>query len=77
MKNKFSAIFSEEKRAFIEENLNTDLNTLVLKLSKKKWDTTAIINQIIGRKISRKKIPSWHKNPEIKYPRKLAMEQYS
>ena len=35
MKNKFSAIFSEEKRAFIEENLNTDLNTLVLKLSKK------------------------------------------
>ena len=77
MKNKFSAIFSEEKRAFIEENLNTDLNTLVLKLSKKKWDTTAIINQIIGRKISRKKIPSWHKNPEIKYPRKLAMEQCS
>ncbi len=41
------------------------------------WDMKAIAQQLVGKQIAKKKLPTWFQNNEILYPVRLSMEQCS
>ena len=41
------------------------------------WDMKAIAQQLVGKQIAKKKLPTWFDNNEVLYPVRLSMEQCS
>lgn len=63
---------------FINENLRTDISSLLLKHPEIEGvDTKIIAEQIQAKLKSKKKLPTWFKTPSIYYPTKLSIEQTS
>ena len=71
-------VFNPEVQAFIQENLYTDITKLILK--KAIFDgisNTELAEQIQGKVVCEKKLPTWFSTPDIYFPKKLAIEQSS
>jgi hypothetical protein len=71
-------VFNPEVQAFIQENLYTDITKLILK--KAVFDgisNTELAEQIQGKVVCEKKLPTWFSTPDIYFPKKLAIEQCS
>jgi 16S rRNA G966 N2-methylase RsmD len=63
---------------FINRQLHSTAADLMLQASKyPEWDMKAIAQQLVGKQIAKKKLPSWFKNETILYPVRLSMEQCS
>mgnify|MGYP006088246899 CR=1 FL=1 len=63
---------------FINRQLYSTAADLMLQASKyPEWDMKAIAQQLVGKQIAKKKLPSWFKNETIIYPVRLSMEQCS
>lgn len=63
---------------FINENLNTDISSLLLKYPQiDAVDTKLIAEQIQAKLKSKQKLPTWFKAAQIYYPNKLNIEQTS
>ena len=63
---------------FINKNLNSKATDLILKSSLyPEWDMKAIVQQLVGKQIAKKKLPTWFQNNEVLYPVRLSMEQCS
>lgn len=63
---------------FINNNLNSDISSLLLKgTAFDTVDTKEIIEQIEAKKKSENKLPTWFNTPNIYYPNKLNIEQTS
>ncbi|MDG2194031.1 MAG: class I SAM-dependent methyltransferase [Polaribacter sp.] len=72
------AILHKNIQEFISNNLKTDLTTLILKGSP--FDTVSIqelATQIVSKKKSSKKLPTWFSTKNIYYPPTLNIEQSS
>ena len=41
------------------------------------WDMKAIAQQLVGKQIAQKKLPTWFKNTDVLFPVRLSMEQCS
>ena len=68
----------KETLDFINKNLDSDVNKLLLNASKyPSLDIPFIVNQIISRKAIKTKLPSWSQCPEIIIPSKISTEQCS
>lgn len=71
-------LLNERVRRFIQENEQTDPFSLSLKYKEVEGvDISLIIDQVKGKSVAKKKIPSWYANDQIVYPPKLSMEQCS
>ncbi|SEB47995.1 hypothetical protein SAMN04489761_0958 [Tenacibaculum sp. MAR_2009_124] len=71
-------LLSTEVQNFIDNNINTDINRLLFKGSPFEGITVQeLANQIISKKKSEKKLPSWFETVAIFYPPKLSIEQTS
>jgi 16S rRNA G966 N2-methylase RsmD len=71
-------LLHREIQEFINRQLHSTAADLMLKASKyPKWDMKAIAQQLVGKQIAQKKLPSWFKNENILYPIRLSMEQCS
>lgn len=69
---------SEKTLHFIREHESDDIRSLALQAGKyPDIDVTFAINQIAGRQSAAGKIPSWHAQQGILYPRHLSLEQCS
>ena len=63
---------------FINNNINSNPADLMLKASLyPEWDMKAIAQQLVGKQIAKKKLPTWFQNNEVLYPVRLSMEQCS
>ena len=63
---------------FINKNLNSKASDLILKSTLyPEWDMKAIAQQLVGKQIAKKKLPTWFDNNEVLYPVRLSMEQCS
>ena len=63
---------------FINNQINSSASDLMLKASSyPEWDMKAIVQQLVGKQIAKKKLPTWFKNNELLYPIRLSMEQCS
>lgn len=63
---------------FINENLNTDISSLLLKHSEIEGvDSKLVAEQIQAKLKAKKKLPTWFNTPNIYYPNKLNIEQTS
>ena len=63
---------------FINKNINSNASDLILKASLyPEWDMKAIAQQLVGKQIAKKKLPTWFQNNEVLYPVRLSMEQCS
>jgi len=63
---------------FINNNLNSDLSSLLLKgTTFRTVYTKEIVEQIEAKKKSESKLPTWFNTPNIYYPNKLNLEQTS
>ncbi|PIE48630.1 MAG: SAM-dependent methyltransferase [Flavobacteriales bacterium] len=72
------AVLQIEIQEFINRNLDTNLNALILKGSPFKSVTTQqIARQIEGKKKAKDKLPSWFAARNIYYPQKINLEQCS
>ena len=68
----------KEIQDFINRQLHSTAADLILHASKyPEWDMKAIAQQLVGKQIAKKKLPSWFKNEAILYPVRLSMEQCS
>ncbi|MCF7560133.1 class I SAM-dependent methyltransferase [Sabulilitoribacter multivorans] len=71
-------ILNTEIQEFINDNLNTDISSLLLKgTSFLEVSTKDIIEQIEAKKRCEKKLPTWFNTKNIYYPNKLNIEQTS
>lgn len=71
-------ILHTDVQQFINENLKTDINKLILKGSPfSNIDTQKLANQIISKKKSKEKLPTWFATEKIFYPPKISIEQTS
>ncbi len=71
-------ILKSEVQEFINNNLQTNINKLILKGSPFKNITIQeLANQIIAKQKSKHKLPSWFNTSNIFYPSKLNIEQTS
>ena len=73
-----AVVFNPEVQAFIQENLHTDITKLILK--KTVFDgisNTELVEQIQGKAVCEKKLPTWFSTPDIYFPKKIAIEQCS
>lgn len=78
LEEEYSKLDDPEVLKFIDDNLHTPIPDLVLKGSPfKAIDIDLLINQIVGKKKARKKLPTWYKNEKIIYPPKVNLEQTS
>ena len=75
--DKFEKIVSPEVLKFIDDNIHTSIPDLILKGIPFDIDSKLIVNQILGRRKARKKLPSWFKATNIIYPPNLNLEQTS
>ena len=63
---------------FINSQINSSASELMLKASLyPEWDMKAIAQQLVGKQIAKKKLPTWFQNNEVLYPVRLSMEQCS
>lgn len=63
---------------FITKNLNTDIVSVLLKKSIfENVSQKELAEQIVSKKKSKKKLPSWFNTAEIYYPKKIHIEQSS
>ncbi len=70
--------FNPTIQDFINKNINSNASDLMLKASSyPEWDMKAIVQQLVGKQIAKKKLPTWFKNNELLYPIRLSMEQCS
>ena len=68
----------KEIQDFINRQLHTTAADLMLQASKYPlWDMKAIARQLTGKKLAKKKLPTWFNNELILYPVRLSMEQCS
>ena len=71
-------ILQPEVQQFIIDNLNSDITKLILKGSPFENITIQeLSNQIISKKKSQKKLPTWFTSENIYYPPKISIEQTS
>ncbi|WP_299126912.1 RsmD family RNA methyltransferase [uncultured Winogradskyella sp.] len=71
-------LLNTEIQKFINDNLNSDVSSLLLKgINFKNISPKEIIEQIESKKRSQKKLPTWFKTSKIYYPNKLNIEQTS
>ena len=71
-------ILNHKIQEFINSQLNSSASDLMLKASSyPEWDMKAIAQQLVGKQIAKKKLPTWFNNNEILYPVRLSMEQCS
>lgn len=71
-------ILQKEVQDYISENLNTEITRIILKGSP--FNTVSVqelANQIIAKKKSEKKLPTWFRGEKIYYPAKISIEQTS
>lgn len=68
---------SPETLSYIEANADADIGMLALAKAPSGVDKTFALNQIAGRRIARKKIPTWAAIGGVIYPPHLALEQCS
>ncbi|UKM63768.1 RsmD family RNA methyltransferase [Flavobacteriaceae bacterium GSB9] len=72
------SILNTEIQKFINDNLNSEITTILLKGTPfSAVDTKTITEQIEAKKRSEKKLPTWFKTENIYYPNKLNIEQTS
>lgn len=72
------AILNPEVQKYINDNLNINIAKLAFKGSP--FDTIStqeLITQVVNKKKSEKKLPTWFKNQNIIYPEKMNLEQTS
>jgi hypothetical protein len=71
-------LLSPRAQSFIEEHCHDDPAQLLLKY-KSVFDipTSVIVDQIVGKKKAKDKLPSWYAEKKIIYPRRLHIEQAS
>ena len=74
---KFDKLTTPEVIKYVDENINTSIPDLILKGIPFDLEPNLIINQILGRKKARKKLPTWYRNEMIIYPLLLNLEQTS
>ncbi|PKH51713.1 SAM-dependent methyltransferase [Tenacibaculum sp. Bg11-29] len=71
-------ILQKEIQRFINENLKSDINKLILKGSPFKGvSIQELANQIIAKQKSEIKLPTWFNAEKIYYPQKISIEQTS
>lgn len=71
-------MLTEQEKAFIKINLNSDTIKLVLNQDKyPNLDVKKLANQINIRKKAIHKLPNWAKNPEIFFPSTISWQQCS
>ena len=71
-------ILHPEVQQFISDNLKTDITKLILKGSPfSNISIQELANQIVAKKKSEKKLPTWFNSKNIYYPPKLNIEQTS
>jgi precorrin-6B methylase 2 len=71
-------LLSEEVQSFIEKNINTDINKLILKGSPIDGiSAKELATQIQTKKSAQKKLPTWYNTKGIVFPPKLNLEQSS
>lgn len=74
----FQEINSPEAKRFIQENLHTPVEELLLSAHKFPFlNIPLLVSQIEGRNKAQKKLPTWYHSEEVIYPVKLSMEQCS
>ncbi len=72
------SILNTENQKFIDENLNSDVISLLLKsTSNHTADKKVLIEQIEAKKRCKKKLPTWFETKGIYFPNKLNIEQTS
>lgn len=73
-----SAILLKETQQFINNHLNDDLTKMILKGSPLKEITIQeLANQILAKKKSEKKLPTWYQLKNCYFPNKVSIEQTS
>ncbi|MFO7744778.1 MAG: SAM-dependent methyltransferase [Psychroflexus sp.] len=78
LEERYKKLADTEVIQFIEENIHTPVTSLVLRGSPfESLDINFLVNQIVGKKKAKKKLPTWYKNPKIIYPPKVNLEQTS
>ena len=71
-------ILNHKIQEFINSQLNSSASDLMLKASSyPEWDMKAIAQQLVGKQIAKKKLPTLFQNNEVLYPIRLSMEQCS
>lgn len=71
-------ILNTEIQGFINKNLDSDSNKIILKGTPfEKVSTTEIIAQIEAKRKCKIKLPTWFQTKKIYYPKKLSIEQTS
>lgn len=71
-------ILNTVNQNFINENLDSDITSLLLKSRPElQVEIKVLLEQIESKKRSKKKLPSWFQTPNIYYPNKLNIEQTS
>lgn len=72
------SILNTEIQEFINNNLNSNINVLILKgITFQNIEMKKIIEQIEAKKRCHKKLPTWFQTKKIYYPNKLNIEQTS
>ncbi|WP_203258200.1 THUMP-like domain-containing protein [Hyunsoonleella ulvae] len=73
-----TSILNIEVQEFINSNLNSDINKILLKgITFEGVETPEIVNHIEAKKRCKLKLPTWFKTKNIYYPNKLNIEQTS
>lgn len=63
---------------FIEEHAHDDVRELAFAAPRyPHWDMSFVLDQIAGRQIAQRKLPTWAATPHVVYPPHLSMEQCS
>ncbi|WAC40016.1 THUMP-like domain-containing protein [Pedobacter sp. SL55] len=71
-------LLQKEVQAYINSNLNADVNKIALSKSPfAEVSSAELANQITAKKKSEKKLPTWFKQENIIYPSSLSVEQTS
>ena len=74
----FDHLLQPDVQKYISEHLNHNEADLLLTHKKnKEWDMPLILQQIIGKKKAKVKLPSWYLRSDIIYPKRLSLEQCS
>ena len=72
------AILKPELQEFISKNLKIEITKIILKGSPfKDIESKELANQILAKKKSEKKLPTWFSSKNIYYPNKISIEQTS
>lgn len=72
------AYLSEDQYDFIEKNYHLSPSDFILNSKKYPfWDIKFIAQQLVGRNLAKKKLPTWFKTKNIQYPERISIEQCS